>query len=105
MPQLLKDGLPPRPTRSKFDFSEWADGRSWKFVKGQDYDSATETFRLNVRKWARVNGFEVELRPFPALDSDGRELPLTKADAVALGVCFSRTDQTTNGGAPTGVER
>jgi hypothetical protein len=104
MPQLLKDGLPPRPTRSKFDFSEWADGRSWKFVKGQDYDSATETFRLNVRKWARVNGFDVELRAFPALDSAGREVPLTKADAVALGVRFFRVDESTNGGTPAARE-
>jgi hypothetical protein len=100
MPQLLKDGLPPKTTRSKFDFSSWADGRSWKFVKGEDYDSATETFRLNVRKWARLNGYDVELRPFPALDSTGRELPVTKADAVALGVRFYRPDESANGAAP-----
>ena len=97
MPELLKQGLPAKSSRSKFDFTEWADGRSWKFIKGDDYESATETFRLNVRKWARLNGFEVEFRPFPALDGDGRELPVTKTDAVALGVRFHRPGEATNG--------
>jgi hypothetical protein len=89
MPELLTDGLPERVTRSKFDFSRWADGRAWKFVRGEDYDSSTETFRYNVKRWARDNGYEVELRPFPALDQDGHELPVTKADPVALGVKFT----------------
>lgn len=86
MPQLLKDGLPERGTRTKFDFRSWADGQAWKFVKGQDYDSSTETFRYNIRRWARDHGFEADLRPFPATDADGNEVPLTKSDAVALGV-------------------
>jgi hypothetical protein len=88
MPELLTDGLPDKAARSKFDFVEWADGRAWKFVKGTDYDSSTETFRANVKRWAKVNGYEVELRPYPALDRAGRELPLVKADALALGVKF-----------------
>jgi hypothetical protein len=88
MPELLNDGLPPRTSRTRFDFTEWADGQAWKFVRGADYDSATETFRMNVRKWAKVHGYEVELRPYPATDQRGEELPLTKADAVALGVRF-----------------
>lgn len=88
MPELLADGLPERASRSKFDFSRWADGQAWKFVKGEDYDSTTETFRSNVRRWARDNGLEVDLRPFPAVDREGKELPLTKADPLALGVVF-----------------
>lgn len=88
VPELLQDGLPARIARVRFDFTEWADGQAWKFVKGQDYDSATETFRTNVRKWAKANGHEVELRPYPALDDRGEEIPLTKQDAVALGVRF-----------------
>lgn len=86
MPQLLKEGLPDRTSRSKFDFRAWADGQAWKFVKGEDYESSTETFRYNVRRWARDHGFEADLRPYPATDADGNPLPLTKADAVAIGV-------------------
>ena len=88
MPELLADGLPERTTRSRFDFSKWADGRAWKFVKGDDYTSSTETFRYNVRRWARQQGIEVELRPYPAVDAEGNEIPLAKQDAVALGVRF-----------------
>jgi hypothetical protein len=94
MPELLTEGLPERSSRSKFDFSQWADGQAWKFVKGTDYESSTETFRANVKRWAKLNGYEVELRPYLALDRAGRELPLVKADALALGVRF-----TPNGGA------
>jgi hypothetical protein len=79
MPELLTDGLPARTSRSKFDFSQWADGQAWKFVKGTDYDSSTETFRINVRKWAKANGLDVELRPYPAVDGKGQEIPLTSA--------------------------
>jgi hypothetical protein len=90
MPELLPDGLPAKGTRSKFDFAEWADGQAWKFVKGSDYDSSTETFRANVKRWAKLHGFEVELRPYPTVDREGHELPLVKADGVALGVRFIR---------------
>lgn len=88
MPELLTEGLPERRRRSRFDFAEWANGKAWKFVKGPDYDSSTETFRANVKRWAKLNGFEVELHPYPATDRAGRELPLVKADALALGVRF-----------------
>jgi hypothetical protein len=86
MPELLQDGLPERVGRSKFDFSQWCDGQAWKFLKGTDYDSSTETFRANIKRWAKLHGYEVELRPFPDRDRDGKEIPLIKADAVALGV-------------------
>lgn len=95
MPELLSDGLPDRAGRSKFDFSEWSDGQAWKFVKGTDYDSSTETFRANVKRWAKQHGYEVELRPYPAQDRTGKDVPLVKADAIALGVKF-----TPNGRAP-----
>lgn len=88
MPELLNEGLPDRSSRSKFDFAQWADGQAWKFVKGSDYDSSTETFRANVRRWAKLHGYQVELRPYPASDRAGHEVPLVKADAVALGVRF-----------------
>jgi hypothetical protein len=90
MPELLTEGLPERFTRTKFDFTQWSDGRAWKFVKGEDYDSSTETFRYNVRRWAKAQGLEVECRPYPAVDRDGNEVPITKADPVALGVRFHR---------------
>jgi hypothetical protein len=89
VPELLQEGLPDRSSRTKFDFAQWADGQAWKFVKGADYGSSTETFRANVKRWAKVSGYAVELRPYPALDRDGREIPLVKADAVALGVRFA----------------
>lgn len=91
MPELLKDGLPERTRRSQ-EFAEWADGQAWKFVKGQDYASTTETFRAAVRRWAKENGYEAELRPYPALDDAGRELPLTKVDGIALGVRLVATN-------------
>jgi hypothetical protein len=102
MPELLTEGLPDKASRSKFDFAPWADGQAWKFVKGTDYDSSTETFRTNVKRWAKQNGYEVELRPYPSLDRAGREIPLVKADGVALGVRFevvgrSRADLETVG--------
>jgi hypothetical protein len=90
MPQLLKEGLPERESRSKFDFTAWADGQAWKFVKGEDYMSSTETFRYNVRRWARHNGYDTELRPYPTVDRDGRPLPLSKADAAAIGIKLTR---------------
>lgn len=92
MPQLLEDGLPEPQSRSKFDFTEWADGQAWKFVKGRDYDSSTETFRYNVKRWAKAHGFEVECRSYPALDTKRRPLPASKADPVALGVRFYRSN-------------
>ncbi len=90
MPDLLTDGLPDRSRRNKFEFAEWADGRAWRFVKGKDYDSSTETFRSHVRRWAKTNGYDVELRPYLATDADGKEIPLTRNDAVALGIQFTR---------------
>ncbi len=57
-------------------------------MRGSDYDSTTETFRYNVKRWARAHDLEVELQLFPALDGDGREIPVTKEDPVALGVRF-----------------
>jgi hypothetical protein len=92
VPELLPEGLPNRGSRSKFDFTDWADGRAWKFVKGSDYESSTETFRANVKRWAKLKGFQVELRPYPTVDRTGHEVPLIKADAGALGVRFIRTD-------------
>lgn len=100
MPELLADGLPERTKRSKFDFTQWADGQAWRFVKGADYDSSTETFRMNVKNWAKANGYEVELRPYPALDRDGKEIPVTKADPVALGVAFHPMNGNGNGAVP-----
>jgi hypothetical protein len=95
MPELLNEGLPERQPRSKQDFSEWADGQAWKFVKGQDYESSTDTFRASVRRWAKEHGYTLELRPYPASDRDGNPLPLSKADPVALGVVFSRNGAAT----------
>jgi len=92
MPELLKDGLPERSRRSQVDFAQWADGQAWKFVKGEDYTSTTETFRASVRRWARDQGWQAELRPYPELDADGEPVPLAKADAIALGVRFVATD-------------
>ncbi len=90
MPEVLHSGLPEPRSRSKFDFSEWADGQAWKFVKGKDYESSSETFRYNVKRWAKANGYEVECRYFLVLDKRRRELPASKADPIALGVRFYR---------------
>lgn len=89
MPELLTQGLPDRPRRSRFDFSEWADGRAWQFVKGEDYESSSDTFRSHVRRWAKANGREVDVRLVPATGRDGAPVPLTKEDAVAVAVQFA----------------
>jgi hypothetical protein len=102
MPELLPDGLPQPRVRSKYDFSEWADGQTWKFVRGADYDSSTATFRSNVRRWAKAHGFAVECRPYPAEDGDGRVLAATKSDPVALAVRFASA---VNGSAAAPTDR
>jgi hypothetical protein len=89
MPQLLPDGLPDRASRSRFDFSEWADGQAWRFVRGEDYESSTETFRYNVKRWAKAHGYTVQTQPMPALDAKGRPLPATKSEPIGLAVCFT----------------
>jgi hypothetical protein len=96
MPEMLEGGLPDARSRSKFDFSRWVDGQAWRFAKGKDYASSTVTFRSNVKRWAKANGYEVECRYFCARDKNGHELPATKADPVALGVRF----RPTNGNRP-----
>jgi hypothetical protein len=90
MPTLLKDGLPERGSRSKFDFLPWADGQAWKFVKGEDYDSSTETFRYNVRRWARSRGFEAAVRPYPAIVDRRRASPPRIAGVRRAGAIVSR---------------
>lgn len=93
MPELLDDGLPERMTRVRYDFSQWNDGKAWKFVKGEDYKCSTETFRANVKRWANENDLQVEVRPYPALDREGRPIPLTKTDPIALGVRFGASSE------------
>lgn len=88
MPELLPDGLPERATRSRFDFIEWADGQAWKFVRGVDYTSSTQTFRHNVKRWAKRHGYELTTRPILALDEQGRPLAARAADPVGLAVRF-----------------
>ena len=93
MPELLPDGLPERPGRSRFDFANWADGQAWRFMKGQDYDSTTESFRYVVRRWAKANGYGAEVRPLQATDERGRMLPVSKADPIGLAVRFIALDE------------
>jgi hypothetical protein len=99
MPELLPDGLPERQSRSRFNFAQWADGQAWKFMRGEDYTSSTESFRYNVKRWAKANGYAVQTRPLSAVDSDGNELPASKADPAGLAVCFSGA-----GSAPARVD-
>jgi hypothetical protein len=89
MPEVLPDGLPDRPGRSRLDFSQWADGQAWQFVRGEDYASTTESFRYLVRRWAKANGFVAETRPLPATDADGRPVPVSKEEPVGLAVRFA----------------
>jgi hypothetical protein len=90
MPQMMPEGLPDRASRSRYDFSQWADGKAWKFVRGEDYESSTESFRYNVRRWAKAHGLEVTVRALPATDEKGRPLPASKSDPIGLGVCFTQ---------------
>lgn len=89
MPQMMPEGLPDRTSWSRYDFSQWADGKAWKFVHGEDYESSTESFRYNVRRWAKAHGFEATVRALPATDENGRPLPASKSEPVGLGVCFT----------------
>jgi hypothetical protein len=89
MPQLLPSGLPERASRARFDFTEWADGQAWKFMRGEDYSSSTDSFRYNVKRWAKARGFAVETRPLPATDERGRPIPASKGEPVGLAVRFT----------------
>ncbi|HEY1853301.1 MAG TPA: hypothetical protein VGG40_01825 [Solirubrobacterales bacterium] len=89
MPELLPDGLPERPGRARFDFSQWADGSAWRFMRGEDYESTTESFRYVVRRWAKANGYVAETRPLPAADEDGEPIPTSKAEPVGIAVRFA----------------
>lgn len=88
MPELLPDGIPDRASRSRFDFSDWADGRAWRFMRGDDYTSSTESFRYNVKRWAKAHGYKVQTRPLPDTDERGRPLPASKAETIGLAVRF-----------------
>lgn len=88
MPQLLPDGLPEAPGRSRFDFSRWADGSAWQFSRGEDYETSTESFRYAARRWAKANGYVAETRPLPTLDEDGRPAPISKAEPIGLAIRF-----------------
>lgn len=89
MPELLPEGLPERPGRSRVDFSQWADGQAWQFIRGEDYVSTTESFRYLVRRWAKANGFVAETRPLPATDEAGEPIPVSKQEPVGLAIRFS----------------
>jgi hypothetical protein len=91
MPQLLPDGLPEAPGRSRFDFSRWTDGQAWQFSRGEDYETSTESFRYAARRWAKANGFVAETRPLPATGEDGLPAPISKAEPVGLAVRFVAT--------------
>lgn len=93
MPEVLPEGLPERATGSRYDFTPWADGQAWKFARGEDYDSTTQTFRHNIRRWAKAQGLAVHTRPLPATDERGRPLPTNKVEPVGLAVCFSRPEE------------
>ena len=88
MPELIPDGLPEEASRSRFDFSEWADGQAWRFVRGKDYKSRTSSFRHNVRRWAKSHGYVAETRPLLATDRNGRPVPLSKGEPAGLAVRF-----------------
>jgi hypothetical protein len=89
MPELLPKGLPDRASRTRFDFAEWADGQAWRFMRGVDYTSSTETFRYNVKRWAKAHGYDVETRPLPATDERGRPVALSRAEPVGLAARFT----------------
>jgi hypothetical protein len=89
VPQLMPTGLPDRASRARSDFSDWADGQAWKFKRGEDYKSSTDSFRYNVNRWAKANGYAAETRPIPATDERGRPIPATKAEPVGLAVRFT----------------
>jgi len=88
MPQLLPEGFPEPASRSRFTFNDWADGQVWRFVRGEDYTSTTDSFRYNVKRWAKAHGFEAEAQVIPAADGKGRALPATKAEPIGLAVRF-----------------
>jgi hypothetical protein len=88
MPKLLPDGFPEPATRSRFDFTEWANGEVWSFIRGEDYTSSTDSFRYNVKRWAKARGYAAELQTIAATDERGHALPATKAEPVGVAVRF-----------------
>jgi len=101
MPQLLPNGLPERARRSGFDFSEWADGQAWKFLRGEDYTSTTDSFRYSVKRWAATHGYKAETRPLPATDERGRPLAASQAEPIGLAVRFVPSGARADGGSET----
>lgn len=100
MPELLTDGFPEPASRSRFDFTEWADGQAWKFVHGVDYTSSTQTFRHSIKRWARAHGYQVATRPILALDEQGQPLPARTAEPTGLAVRLTRNGATTTDDHP-----
>jgi hypothetical protein len=90
MPQLLADGFPKQASRSRFDFTEWADGKVWRFLRGEDYTSSTDSFRYNLKRWGKANGWNVEVQTIPAVDDGGRALPATKAEPIGVAARFTQ---------------
>lgn len=48
------------PSNSKYPWNEWADGSIWELVKGEDYQSKTNSMRMNVYKYADKNRLTVK---------------------------------------------
>lgn len=43
------------PTHKDLDFTQWADGATWRAKQGADFHGTPEGFRTALRRWAKKN--------------------------------------------------
>jgi hypothetical protein len=72
MPHVIEDDLPDRTGNSKYDWQEWADGRSREFAAGEDYTCSHQSFRTVAYDWAAKHGFRVRSRQLK--DAENRQI-------------------------------
>src|SRR5215217_7958743 len=55
------DDFPPR-RRTRWDFSEVADGQVYLLRKGRDFEVAVDSLAIAARRWAREHGYRLTTR-------------------------------------------
>jgi hypothetical protein len=71
----------PASQQSRYPWDEWLDGSPWRLMKGQDFQSATPTFRANAQIQAKKRDGRIRSR---AIKTDGHEalvIQFLRADA------------------------
>lgn len=57
--------------RRRYPWPEWTDGDAWEITRGEDYDAATETMRVNLHMKADALAMKVRTKKTGGHDSEG----------------------------------